>query len=105
MAKPDATATATATATAPALPAVPGLRAHPGAVAPRNPRAYTGGAPLTVTISAVTPNPKKPGSAAHARYARYPEAPFTLQQALAVEGGPRRDDFLYDLRMGFLLVG
>lgn len=76
-----------------------------GAVAPRNPKAYTGGAPLTVTVTAITPNPKKPGSAAHARYALYPAAPFTLADALAVKGGANRADFLYDIRKGYLLVG
>ena len=74
----------------------------PPAAAP-TPAAYTSGAPLALSIGYVAPNPKKPGSAAHARYARYPTAPFTLAQVLAADPlGPNRPDFLYDLRHGYL---
>jgi len=98
---PNATA-ATPTAATPTAATLPPVA---NAVAPRNPTAYVGGAPLTVTVTAVTPNPKKPGSAAYARYALYPAAPFTLAQALAVKNGANRADFLYDIRKGYLLVG
>jgi len=74
------------------------------AVPAANPHAYIGGAPITLTIVAVLANPKKPGSASYDRYARYPTAPFTLAEALAVKDGPTRADFLWDIRKGHLTV-
>ena len=66
------------------------------------PKLFAGGVPLTATISYLAPNPKKPGSAAHARYALYPAVGATLADAL--KAGVRRNDFLYDVRKGYLKV-
>ena len=97
--------TATATATETVAPARATVRpAAVATVADAMPDAFPGGVPLNATVVAVTPNPKKPGSAAHARYALYPQAPFTFADALRVVGGPNRADFLYDVRKGYLAL-
>ena len=88
------------------------LSAKPAAIEPTKPAsayearpdAYKNakGVPLEKTIVWVAANPKKPGSAAYARYARYPATPFTLAECLKVPGGPNTADFLYDIRKGFI---
>ena len=55
----------------------------------------------------VAPNPKRPGSAAHARYAKYPiaDGTWTLEKILVeLPFGPTTADFLYDIRAGFVKV-
>jgi hypothetical protein len=86
-------------------PAVSRPTPAPNAVPVACPDAFPGGVPLALTVKFVTPNPKKPGSAAHARYVLYPVAPFTLADALKVVGGPNRADFLYDVRKGYIVLG
>lgn len=76
-------------------------KADPAPIA-AEPKLFAGGVPLTATIAYLAPNPKKPGSAAHARYALYPAVGATLADAL--KAGVRRDDFLYDVRKGYLKV-
>jgi hypothetical protein len=73
----------------------------PVAVAPANPSAFHGGnVPLNARIEAVAPNPKKPGSAAHVRYALYPSAGATVLDA--IKAGVSRADILYDIRKGYI---
>lgn len=89
-----------ATAATPATPAAT-RQPNPVAVAPANPAAYHGGnVPLNARIEAIAPNPKKPGSAAHMRYALYPRAGATVLDA--VKAGVSRADILYDIRKGYI---
>ena len=82
---------------------------NPDAAPQPNPDAFPGGIPTTARLVWVAPNPKKPGSKSHARYALYPvlsnERTWTLEQVLReCKGGPRTDDFLWDVRKGFIKV-
>lgn len=52
-------------------------------------------------IVSVAPNPKKPGSACHARYALY-EPGLTLDECVA--RGVTRPDIRWDTRQGFVVV-
>jgi hypothetical protein len=53
------------------------------------------------TISAVKANPKKSGSAAHARYARY-KVGMSVSEALAA--GLRQEDLRWDFARGFITL-
>ena len=64
---------------------------------------FAGGVPLTARIVYLAPNPRKPGSEAHKRYALYPSE-GTLVDVLKIPNGPTRADFLYDIRHGHLKV-
>lgn len=74
-----------------------------GVTAPAAPKLFAGGVPLTARITYLAPNPKKPGSEAHKRYALYPTE-GTLADVLKISNGPSRADFLYDIRHGHLQV-
>lgn len=52
-------------------------------------------------LSQVLPNPKRPGSAAHARYAIY-RVGMTVDEALAA--GVTRADVRWDAKMGFIVL-
>ena len=83
----------------PDLTGMPGVGTAPAAAAPKGVR-YQGGPPLSLVIGYVAPNTKRGKSAA--RHAKYPPVPFTLADALKIEGGPVRGDFIWDLERGLI---
>ena len=98
---------------APAAPAADWLDEYGPVVAPAAPAAkpagFKGWAKAGATyhaddavITAVAPNPKKPGSATHARYAAAYAVGRTIAQAKKL--GATAGDILWDLPRGFITV-
>ena len=76
---------------------------RPGLVAEPNERRFPGGnLNPNAVITRIMPNPKDPSGASYYRYARYPQAPCTVQEVLSVVGGPTKADLLWDARKGFI---
>lgn len=74
-------------------------KAAPAPVAPVKAAPFVASVPASAVIKAVVANPKKAGSMAHARFARY-KAGMTVGDFL--KAGGRRDDIRWDLKRGFI---
>jgi hypothetical protein len=92
------------TAPAPAPTARPTYTAPHKPLTPINPDLYKGGAPLKGTLATIAPNPKRPGSAAHARYALYDMVGVGGSLDACLKVGVLKADFLWDLRRGFITL-
>jgi hypothetical protein len=65
-------------------------------------RYYNGPIPMHCYVKVKVANPKRPGTQAHERFAKYPKKPMTVQQILTIKDGPRLDDLRWDLRQEFI---
>lgn len=93
----NATKATTTTTTTPAP-------VHPQATTGATVQATKGNTPANnaATIVAVVPNPKRPGTAAHARFAAYKVGQTVAQ---AVQAGATREDIRWDVKRNHITLG
>jgi len=100
--KATATKATAPAAPAPAAPAAPAT--NPQATIGATVQATKGNTPANnaATIVAVVANPKRPGTAAHARFAAYKVGQTVAQ---AVQAGATREDIRWDVKRAHIVLG